>query len=80
MVYHNLNDILYKPPKTLILRWISRKNGLILCKITSIIMVHQIHNKDRQDILLSDRHGTGLGRKEKKWKEHLRNLLRIYTG
>ena len=59
MVYHNRNDILYKPLKTLI----SRKNGLILCKITSIIMVHQIHNKNRQDILLSDRHGTGLGRK-----------------
>lgn len=42
MVYHNLNNILYSTLKTLILHEILEKNKLILCKIESIIRVHQM--------------------------------------
>lgn len=42
MVYHNLNNILYLTLKTLILHENLEKNKLILCKIASIIRVHQM--------------------------------------
>ena len=47
MVYHNLNNILYSTLKTLILHKILEKNKLILCKIESIIRVHQMWCEQR---------------------------------